>query len=227
MFGVLGYAAMGKSELVTGNPVNDTSDMMAVGAGVYGIWLGRGGWFADIVARQHYITQDITAFANPSQDFEFETSHLATSASFSLGRQMLFNIDEKFTWFVTPYINASGAFIMGDSFVMNGYDARMDNTFSGQAGGYVMVGPRWRGGRGQKVQLYMKTGYTQDIYNAAAVNFDEDRLEEQFDVSGLEIGAGFNYRSTAKQLFIYAEALQRIGFQYRELTGIAGLRYEF
>ena len=229
LIGILGYAAMAQNELATGHFMNDSSDMTAFGVGVYGIWLGRGGWFADTSVRQHFIQQDVVAYAAGQMDtITFGTAHTASSMNLSFGRQMLYNTTDKFTWFFTPYASVSGAYIMGDAFTMsNGAEGRMNDNFTGQAGAYLMAGPRWRGGRNQKTQLYVRTGYTQDLHNQASVNFNGQHLQEYFDTSGFEIGGGFNYRDPEKRVMIYIEAVERMGRQFREFSGTAGLRYEF
>ncbi|MDR3208256.1 MAG: autotransporter outer membrane beta-barrel domain-containing protein [Rickettsiales bacterium] len=227
--GFMGYAASGSAEFKTANPDSDTSDIGAFGAGLYGIWLGAGGWFADAALRAHFISQDVTAYAAGSPvAIKFDSSHTAASVNLDFGREFVFGAAHRLAWFLTPHMQFNGAYISGADFeVSAGQAGKIDASFNMQASLGAITGPRWTLGGGGKLQLYAKAGYVADLSDDTAVNFSGLNVSDKFRVGGIEFGGGLNYRAAGKRLSAYLDAMSRIGDDYDEFGGIVGMRYEF
>ncbi|MDR1071778.1 MAG: autotransporter outer membrane beta-barrel domain-containing protein [Rickettsiales bacterium] len=227
--GFMGYAAAGRSEYETANADKDKGDISAYGVGLYGIWLGKGGWFADAALRQHFISQDVTAYAaGSSSAIAFDTSHAATSLNLDVGREFVFGAGRRLSWFATPHVQFNGAYIAGYDFTMsNGQKGEADASFNAQASVGVLAGPRWNMAGGAKLQLYAKAGYIADFSDDTKLNFDGMDIEDQFHAGSYEFGGGLNYRGSGKRLSAYLDVLERVGDDYQELAGTLGVRYEF
>ena len=227
--GALGYVASGENQIRSGNPNNDISELAAFGVGLYGIWLGRGGWFADVSYRQHFLSQDVQAWgASHAEATNFSTSHTASTLNMEFGRQILIpGRGEDMMWFITPSAQLSGMYITASDFTMGDTDGRINDWFSAQASAHVMGGPRWRGRNGSMTQIYLKTGYVQQIQESTSVNFGDLHIAQNFDMGGFEYGAGLNYRNPARRFLVYLDAQERVNSRFRERSGTAGLRYEF
>ncbi|MCL2017520.1 MAG: AIDA repeat-containing protein [Alphaproteobacteria bacterium] len=229
--GVLGYMASGDAEFSTANINNDKADLTAYGIGLYGIWLGADGWFADLALRQHFISQDITAYAAGFSDaVTYDSRNLSTSLNLNFGREFVFSGKDTMSWFLTPHAQINGAYISGKQFTMsNGVTGEFKDSFNQQIGIHAMGGPRWNMARGAKLQLYAKAGYITDLSDDSSVEFDavKSPIERKFNAGGTEFGGGLNYRSPNKRFMLYIDAATRIGDQYNEISGTTGIRYEF
>ena len=61
-------------------------DMRTKSLGLYGMWLGKGGYFADLVVRQHIIEQRADTL-----NVKYKSKQNATTASLELGRELVFD----------------------------------------------------------------------------------------------------------------------------------------
>jgi len=227
--GVMGYAAAAKTEYKTANPIADTGDIAAYGVGLYGIWLGRGGWFADAALRQHFISQKVDAYAAGSPSaVKFDTSNMATSLNIDLGRELAFAVDRKTAWIMTPHAQLSGASVSGSDFVMsNGQGGTAKSAFNAQAYVGAQTGPRFAMAGDAKLQLYAKAGYVADLSGDTKVDFGGLEVANKFDTGNYEFGGGMNFKSANGRTMLYLDGLYRMGDEYTEFGGVLGLRYGF
>ena len=227
--GLMGHAASNIFEFKSANSNKDTGDVTSYGTGLYAIWLGSDGWFADAAVRQHFISQDATMHAmGISGTTTFDTSHTATSVNIDIGKQFVFNMGNKDTWFLTPHLQFNAAQISGSDFTMsNGMTGQIEDMMNANIGLMLMGGPRWKMRDGSDMQLYAKGGYIADFSDDPSTMVSGMNLQREFGVGNIEIGGGLNYRSADKRITTHIDIQQRFGDGFIELSGIVGLRYGF
>jgi len=223
--GFMGYIASGDFEFGG----QDSSNLNAFGVGVYGIWLGQNGWFADAAVRQHFISQDVAVQgAGISGATTFDSSHTATSINIDFGRQFVFGQGNRVSWFLTPHAQFSAAQIGGSDFAMsNGLNGQIEDMMNAELAFVLRGGPRWTMQSGAKIQLYAKGGYIEDFSDDAAMRFDGANFQRNLGVANYEFGGGLNFRSADKRTTAHLDVQQRIGEGFSELSGVLGIRRGF
>jgi len=227
--GLMGHAAGNRFEFNSANSNKDTGDVTSYGAGLYAIWLGADGWFADTSIRQHFISQDATMHAmGISGTTTFDTTHTATSVNIDIGKQFVFGMGTKESWFLTPHVQFNAAYILGSDFTMsNGMTGQIEDMMNANVGIMMMGGPRWKMKDGADVQVYAKGGYIADFSDNPSTSVMGMNLQREFGRGNIEVGGGLNYRSRDKRISTHIDIQQRFGDGFRELSGIVGLRYGF
>lgn len=227
--GLIGHAASGSAEFKTANSSPDKDELSAYGAGLYAIWLGNGGWFADAAARVHLVSQSVTAYAAGSPAaVTFDTDHTALSLNLDFGREMVFGAGKKLSWFLTPHAQLNGAYVSGSDIAISaGQNGKIEDSFNAQVQFSVMGGPRWNLASGAKLQFYAKAGYIADLSDDTSIGFAGMTLSDKFATGGIEFGGGLNWRGSSKRWSAYLDASARSGDNYNELGGIIGARYGF
>ena len=222
--GLIGHAASNNFVFNAVDSNKDKGEVSAYGAGLYAIWLGTDGWFADAAVRQHFISQDATMYAmGITGTTTFDTTHMASSVNIDIGRQF-----GQESWFLTPHVQFNAAYILGSDFTMsNGMTGQIEDMMNANIGAMIMGGPRWKMKDGADLQLYVKGGYIADFSDNPSTSVMGMNLQREFGVGNYEIGGGLNYRSRDKRISTHIDIQQRFGDGFSELSGIVGLRYGF
>ena len=209
------------------------SDINTQALGLYAIWLGKEGWFADAVVRQYQMKQKVHSYDNYDNITKYRFSQNATNATFEFGRQIVTSdkcvsdsCEFEGQWFVTPRAQLAATILRGDTDYTNtGYKVKVDDNESYRASMGVITGPRFWG-NDIWLEPYVKLGIVYEFDGKSYSYFDN--IKQKTDLSGLryELGGGIAAKFS-RQVSAHADINWQQGEDIKNLTSNVGLRYEF
>jgi outer membrane autotransporter protein len=209
------------------------ADIDAHAVGLYAMWLGKGGWYADAVLRHYWVKQKVSSWDTSGNMTRYKFDQTAVTGSIEFGRQWVSKdicandiCDAEAQWFVTPKAQFSTTLLRGDDDVTNtGYRVKIEDNNSYIFNLGIMTGARYYAGD-TEIQPYVKAGLAYEF--DARTNTYFDTIKQSTDQRGLryELGAGVNAR-LYKNASAHFDLNWQEGEKIKNLTLNAGFRYEF
>jgi outer membrane autotransporter protein len=193
--------------------------------GIYGSWLGGGGWFVDIVSRYFFTEFDMTNYSVGGYRIEYKPSRGIWGSSMEVGKRIKKAIGEERYIRIEPKVEVQYLMAMGDSVsVENGVgnlEYGQAGYLSGRAGillGYAIM----RGGL-VKAEPYIEAGYREEFDGKHKMRYGGVGYESDIGGGGFEGAVGVDIR-LGEMVSLYIQGNYENGEKFKGYGCNIGIR---
>ena len=225
---MVGYATVSDIGTKRGSAARDASgDGYAPSLGVYAIWVGSDGWYADATVRNFWSKLDMTNYTSTGEPITYKTDRSILMGSVEVGRKLGYTLDNKTSVTIEPKFKIIAGRGDSDRFATSaGYDIEYGQTDFFETKLAIDTGYKKQLRGGAVIEPYFRLGVFNEWRAKTDINMAFVKQKSDLSGFGFEVGGGANIQ-LKNNTSMYLNAMYEDSGAIKSFGGNLGLRYAF